>query len=312
MNSALFGVTDQAASRPDPYALPGPAVFPEGITEGPDGTYFVGSTTDGTVFRIQSGLPEAEVWLSPGGDGRTELLGLAMDSRQRLVACGGSTGDLFVYDAATAALVARRNVPVERTLLNDVTTDQSAAYVTDSARPVIWRLPLDVDGQGGVGEPEVLVDLAGLGADEHSFLNGIVGDSERGMLLVAAQAQGELWRVETASGVASRVDLNGHVFAADGLLLRSGPDGSLFLLGAVNEGETRETVTFGLDVMRLARDWASAELVAQIPLPVSKGFDVPTTIAWQQDRVLVVCGQVMHPDEPRPPFLVKAVEPPCL
>lgn len=286
----------------DRYVLPGDRVFPEGITEGRDGSFFVGSTADGALYRLHSDRPEAEVW-SPGGqDGRTELLGLHVDPRGRLVACGGSTGSLFVYDVATGALVARRSVPADRSLLNDVVTDARSAYVTDSARPVLWRLPLDTDGAGAVGEPELVADLADAGADEDSFLNGIVLD--RGALLVAAQGSGTLWRVDPGSGAARRVDLGGLEFGADGLLLREDQDGTL-LLGVTNRGETRESVTFALTVLRLAEDRRSADLVAELPLPAEE-YDVPTTLADDGERVLVVCGQVLHPDEPRPPFLVRA------
>jgi Cu-Zn family superoxide dismutase len=288
----------------DRYVLPGDRVFPEGITEGPDHTFFVGSTTDGTLFRIRPDRPEAEVW-SPGGrDGRTELLGLHVDPRGRLVACGGSTGSLFVYDAATGALVARRTVPADRALLNDVVTDAGSAYVTDSARPVLWRLPLDTDGAGAVGEPELLADLADAGADEDSFLNGIVLDD--GALLVAAQGGGVLWRVEPETGTATGVDLGGLELGADGLLLRAVPEGTL-LLGVTNRGESRESLTFAVTVLRLAEDRRSAELVAELPLPAEE-YDVPTTIADDGDRLLVVCGQVLHPEQPRPPFLVRGLD----
>jgi hypothetical protein len=62
-------------------------------------------------------------------------------------------------------------------------------------------------------------------------------------------------------------------------------------------------------VLRLAADRRSARLVAEVPLPAEE-YDVPTTLAGDGDRVLVVCGQVLHPDDPRPPFLVRAAAPP--
>ncbi len=109
---ALAAVSNQ--TKPDAsldcYVLPGERVFPEGITEGPDGDFFVGSTTDGTLFRIVTNREQAEVWSPGGADSRTELLGLHVDSRRRLVACGGSTGRLFVIDVDTRALVASPSV----------------------------------------------------------------------------------------------------------------------------------------------------------------------------------------------------------
>jgi Cu-Zn family superoxide dismutase len=195
-------------------------------------------------------------------------------------------------------------VPADRALLNDVVTDAGSAYVTDSARPVLWRLPLDTDGAGAVGEPELLADLADAGADEDSFLNGIVLDD--GALLVAAQGGGVLWRVEPETGTATGVDLGGLELGADGLLLRAVPEGTL-LLGVTNRGESRESLTFAVTVLRLAEDRRSAELVAELPLPAEE-YDVPTTIADDGDRLLVVCGQVLHPEQPRPPFLVRGLD----
>lgn len=285
-------------------------MFPEGITEGPDGTFFVGSSNDGTLFRIHRDRREAEVWSEAGRDGRTELLGLHVDPRGRLVCCGASTGLVFVYDVASGALVARRRVPSETALLNDVVTDHAFAYVTDSARPVLWRVPLDVDGAGGVGEPELWVDLGQAGAPDDSFLNGIVVDRDRGVLLVVAQVYGALWRVDLATGEPVPVDCAGLELGADGMLLRDAA-GQTRLLGLTNRGETRETVTFALTVLRLDEDRRCAELVTEVPLPVEE-YDVPTTLAEDGDRVLVVCGQVMHPDDPRPPFVVRALPLPAL
>jgi sugar lactone lactonase YvrE len=282
-------------------------VFPEGITEGPDGDFFVGSTADGTLFRIVADRQEAEVWSAGGADSRTELLGLHLDSRRRLVACGGSTGRLFVIDVDTRALVASRSVPAATALLNDVVTDPQAAYITDSARPVVWRLPLDEDGRGAVGQPEVLVDLQAVGAGPDSFLNGIVIDRDLGVLLVVAQGSGVLWRVDLDSRAASRVDLGGASFGADGMLLRRAADGARVLAGVTNAGETRETLTFSVDLVQLHDGLRRGELVAQVPLPAER-YDVPTTIAAAGDRLLVVCGQVLHPENPRPPFVVRAVD----
>jgi sugar lactone lactonase YvrE len=304
---AFAAVTADPTTTPallQEFVLPGDRVLPEGITEGPDGTFFVGSAANGTLYRIRPDRAEAEVWSPGGGDGRTELLGLHVDPRGRLVACGGATGDLFVYDVASAALVARRRVPADEALLNDVVTDETAAYVTDSARPVLWRLPLAVDGT--VGEPELLADLSSAGAAEDSFLNGIVADGDRRVLLVAAQGTGLLWRVDLETGSAELVDCGGIEFGADGLLLRGTGDGAQ-LIGVTNQGESLETITFALTMLRIDEDRRRAELIAEIPLPTQE-YDAPTTLAADDDRVLVVCSQIIHPEDPRPPFTVRTVE----
>jgi sugar lactone lactonase YvrE len=51
----------------DTYLLPGDGIFPEGITEDPDGrTFYVGSSGDGTIFRGRLDDPRTEV-LQEGG-----------------------------------------------------------------------------------------------------------------------------------------------------------------------------------------------------------------------------------------------------
>ena len=62
----------QAASEAGRYVLPENEVYPEGAAYRPEtGEFFVGSTTDSTVFRGNVGEPgaEAEIFLEPGEDG---------------------------------------------------------------------------------------------------------------------------------------------------------------------------------------------------------------------------------------------------
>ena len=73
-----------AAPRPTTYVLPGDAVFPEGVTAR-GRTFYVTSTTDGTVFRGDVKSEDVEVFLPGGRDGRTTAIGLEI-SRQ------GATG----------------------------------------------------------------------------------------------------------------------------------------------------------------------------------------------------------------------------
>jgi hypothetical protein len=89
------GETTETAASVGRYVLPGEAVYPEGIAYDPKtGDFYVGSTTDGTIFKQNAGLDEgeAEVLLEPGGDGRDTAVGTKVDDRQRLFIAGGDTG----------------------------------------------------------------------------------------------------------------------------------------------------------------------------------------------------------------------------
>jgi hypothetical protein len=69
------------------YLLPGERVFPEGVALNEAiGDFFVGSTTDGTIFRGNLAEPgeEAEVFLEPGGDERSTAIGMKVDLGGRL------------------------------------------------------------------------------------------------------------------------------------------------------------------------------------------------------------------------------------
>jgi Cu-Zn family superoxide dismutase len=104
--AALVASGAGATPRPAGYVLPGDAVFPEGIAFEPDtGNFYVGSTTDGTVFRGHVSQPSASPFLAPGADGRTTAIGMKVDDRGRLYVAGGGTGLAFVYDAATGVLI---------------------------------------------------------------------------------------------------------------------------------------------------------------------------------------------------------------
>jgi len=68
-------------------------VYPEGVAYRPEtGEFFVGSTTDGTVFRGNVSEPgaEAEVFLEPGKDGRTAATGTKVDPEGQLFAAGAT------------------------------------------------------------------------------------------------------------------------------------------------------------------------------------------------------------------------------
>jgi sugar lactone lactonase YvrE len=274
------------------YPLPGDNVFPEGITEGPGTTFFVGSLGDGTIYRGDVMTGRIEAFVPPDGDGRIAITGLAVDGYGRLVACDYDGAQLFVYDLATRALVARRALP-DQSWPNDVVVVEDSGYVTDTKHPLVWRLPL---GREGVGEAELAIDLARFGPAEPAYLNGIAAHPAGNVLLVASQGEGgTLWRVDLAGRAAAPVDLGGYEFNADGMLI----DGDV-LYGVTNRGETIEDVRFMISAARLAPGWRSGTIVGEL---ADQGWDCPTTIAKVGGKLLVVCSQVDVMNTKTPPHL---------
>ncbi|MFD1734414.1 hypothetical protein ACFSC4_28840 [Deinococcus malanensis] len=115
MRLALLSLTATAlfacAGSPPPagpitsYTLPGQTVYPEGITYNDAiKSFFVSSTSDGTIFRGNLDNPTAEVFLPPNPTERPTAIGLNTDNTGKLFIAGGRTGRMFVYDLNTKAL----------------------------------------------------------------------------------------------------------------------------------------------------------------------------------------------------------------
>src|SRR5215217_3672220 len=178
--------TMQEASGAERYVLPGEQVFPEGVAYRSDtGDFYVGSTTDGTVFRgnVEGGSKEAEVFLEPESDGRTTAIGMEVDEEGRLYIAGGDTGRIFVYDTESADQIRRLDTPdAEATFLNDVAvTPDGDAYFTDSMRPVLFRVTSTGDG---VGDAEPWLNFEGTPAEyEEGFNFNGIDATEDGLLL---------------------------------------------------------------------------------------------------------------------------------
>ncbi len=297
---ALTFVASAAQPEPDSYVLPGDAVFPEGVTfnESTD-TFYVGSTTDGTIF--EGDLETGEVSVFAEGAQPTAI-GMAVNAG-RLVVAGGNSGNVYVYDLENGELLTTLTTPeVDSTFLNDVAfTPAGDAYITDSMRPVLFRVPAET-GTGGAGESmgelEAWLELSGTPIEyEEGFnLNGIASSPDGAYLIVVQSNTGELFRIDTETKEVTQIDLGGGTLpAGDGILLDGG---TLFV--ARNSAELIVPVT-------LSEDYSSGT--------VGEGFSdpsllYPTTIAKAGDTLLVVNSQFNNRGEgvsPELPFTVSRI-----
>jgi sugar lactone lactonase YvrE len=293
--------TTQEVSNAERYVLPGEQVFPEGVAYQSDtGDLYVGSTTDGTVFRgsVEGGPKEAEVFLEPESDGRTTAIGMEVDKAGRLFIAGGDTGRIFVYDTESADLVRRLDTPdAESTFLNDVAViPDGDAYLTDSMRPVLFRVTSTADG---VGEAEPWLNFEGTPAEyEEGFNFNGIDATDDGRYLVAVQSNtGELFRIDTESKEVVEINLGGETLTnGDGLLL----DGRTAYV-VRNEQELIVPV-------ELSGEYISGEVGEPFTNP---SFAFPTTLAKTDGRLLVVNSQFDKQEgEPELPFTVSSVEVP--
>jgi DNA-binding beta-propeller fold protein YncE len=296
--AALIVSGAAATPRPTSYTLPGNAVFPEGVAfQQETGNFFVGSTTDGTVFRGHVSQPSAGAFLAPGADGRTSVTGIKVDDQGRLYVAGAGTGLVFVYDSATGALIRRFTTGFSGAqFLNDIAIAANGdAFVTDSLRPVLYRVPAaDVVSGAGTGNLDVWLDFTGTPIVYAAGfnLNGIVATPDGAYLVVVQSNTGQLFRISLATKQVVQIDLGDESVAGDGLAL---------------QGRTLYAVARpDIAKIRLAEDLASGEVLSRTFDP-SLAF--PTTIAIARGRLLVVNSQFdKRGGTPVLPFTVSSIE----
>lgn len=267
--AAVAGTSPAAADRrPDVIELPD-GFRPEGIAASGSRLY-VGSIPTGDIWRADRRTGRGELFVD-APDGRAAI-GLEVDRRRGLLwAAGGPTGMVAVYDLRSGDEVANLAMPVPAgaagTFVNDVQVLGRAAYATDSANAVLYRIP--IDRRGHPGTPEA-VPLGGEWQQVPGFnANGIESAPGHRQLLVINSTTGILYRVDPGSGEANAVTIEGL------------PDGSSTLPagdGIFRHGRTLWVVQNRLNrvvELDLDRRGTTARFEAFL---VDPDFDVPTTI----------------------------------
>jgi sugar lactone lactonase YvrE len=249
-------------AKPFPQVIQLPIGFrPEGIEVGRGTTFYVGSVANGAIYRGDLRTGNGAI-LVAGAAGKAAT-GIELDSRNRLFVAGAGTGNGYVYDADTAALLRTYTFATAPTFINDVVVTHNAAYFTDSMKAVLYKVPIGPGGELGDAQTITLggdyVHVAGFN------LNGIDA-TPNGKRLVAVQtAGGKLYRIDAATGVAKLIAL------AAG---ESVPNGDGILL----TGKTLYVVQNQLNqvaVIALKPGFASGRVVTRLSDP---DFKVPTTI----------------------------------
>lgn len=268
----------QVKSFPDVIQLP-PGFQPEGI-EIKNTTFYVGSRVTGAIYRGNLRTGTGGI-LVPGGSGRLAT-GIELDNRGRLWVAGAGTGDAYVYDARTGALIRTYDFASGATFINDAVVTRNAAYFTDSQKSVLFVVPI---GPGGALGTHRSLQLTGDFALQSGFnLNGIDATAN-GKTLVAVQSNtGKLFRIDAATGVTKEIQLGGEsVPNGDGILLKGR---SLYVVQNTNNR---------VAVISLAVGLGSGRLVTRLS---DSDFSVPTTIDDHGKRLYVVNARfgVSSPD----------------
>jgi hypothetical protein len=145
------------------YVVPGDRLPPTAVATDPrNGDVYVGAI-GGLIYRSRAGRGPLELFAQ--SDGRQFVNGMKVTDGRRLVVADGQTGQVFVYDTRRGVLTGRFAAPTgSPTAVNDVAIAPSGdAYVTDSFRPVVYRIPAAaLAGQSAAPRPlEVWLEAPG-------------------------------------------------------------------------------------------------------------------------------------------------------
>ncbi|MFX0577184.1 SMP-30/gluconolactonase/LRE family protein [Nocardia nepalensis] len=294
--AALVPADRAASHRPVfPTAIDLPAGFqPEGIAIGSLPVAYLGSRTDGSIYRANL-LTGRGALLSHGAG--TPSLGLQADHRARLFVAGGTGGDARVVDTRTGALLAsyRLATPPE-TFVNDVVLTPTGAWFTDSRTPVLYHLPVGSDG--ALPPPEAVQrrpltgDIVYVPAAINA--NGIVRTPDGTGLIIVQSVTGRLFRVDPATGATRQVDLGTEAVPnGDGLLLHGS---TLFVV---------QNRLNAIAVITLDRTGTKGTVERRVTDP---RFDIPTTVVGFGGRLYLPNARFTTPPEPTTPYNAVAVD----
>lgn len=270
----LAGLSIPAAAAGTSDVIPLPDGFqPEGIAVADDGTFWVGSLHDGSIYRGDVTTGDGEIVFTP--EEPQVAVGLWYDEPTGwLFAGGGPLGTAYVFDGATGDQLAEYDLG--GTFINDVVVTRDAAYLTDSAAPVVHVIPFGPGRSLPTADAVTSVPLGG----DFEFVagafnsNGIEASRDGSQLIVASSATATLYLVDPETGVASAIDLgDASLRSVDGILLRGR---TLFAVqNSLNQ----------ISAIRLSSDLSSGWVGSIITSP---DFRVPTTVGTYDRQLFAV------------------------
>lgn len=273
-----------AGPRPDTLSL-SPVTAPEGISEGPGTTFFVGDREGGDVY-VGDARGGGLRTLVEGRDDAVAV-GLLYDpATKRIWVAGGPTGVITAYDARTGEQLF--TAQTEGGFLNDVAITRDAVYVTDSTTGQLFVVPLGKGARLPADDTFEVLPVTGDYRQPADFgLNGIRVLPGGDLVAVSGAVDDEpdgipdgpaLYVIDPETGVADAVEVQGEqLTGGDGLVLRGS---TLYVV----RGFSRQSVV----QLRLQPQRGTATVVGEL---VDDDFDIPTTAALVAGDLYVVNGQ---------------------
>ncbi|MGO8919898.1 MAG: hypothetical protein ACLQJR_28700 [Stellaceae bacterium] len=280
---ASFAASALALAAPAEIRIPGDHVFPESLTSTADGTVYIGSFTDGMVFRVRPGAATAETWIKPGTNGLLSVLGVLADEKSKtLWVCSSDLSALGIdvpgekqtalkaFDLKTGTPKGSVALPGTGSLCNDIAVGRDgSAFVTDSLHPRILRL------KPGAGQFDVWVENEIFGTKGPN-LDGIAFGGD-GQLYVNTYEGGKLFRVAVAkdgsAGAVTEIKTSTPLDHPDGMR-RLGKNGFLMIEGAGR-----------LDRVTIRGDQAEIEVL-------KSGLNVPVSVTKIGSTAWALEGQL--------------------
>lgn len=246
------------------YPLPGPQDFPEGVAyDAGRGLLFTGSAASGDIYAINAQTSETSLFSKGGAVGRSSALGLKVDAQGRLWVAGGATGAVSILSPDGAPVATLMTPPSPDAYLNDlIPTADGSVYVTDSTRPMLWRVKVMADPSKMTVEPWLDLGTTPIKYAAGINLNGIVATPDGRYLLTIQLNTGDLWRIDTRNKSVTKV--MGGLKHGDGLLL----DGRTLYV-ARNADQVISKVV-------LSADYGSGQLMMEEP---AQGLRFPSTLS---------------------------------
>lgn len=233
-------------SWPEAIAIP-TGFEAEGIELGRDHDFFVGANSFSSLFgEAFFGVPHEQSALAGAiykGNLRTgegaflapptgkPVSGLSYDPRTNYLYAATGFADLVtgsftgqgvaVYDASSGDLITEITFG-DGIVINDCLVTRTGVYCTDSINPDLYKVVLENDGRLSSTPVVEVIPMPGFGMVAGFNANGLAGNFDGSQLVIVNATTGVLYLVDTASGEASPLQIEGaeQLFAnGDGLYL---------------------------------------------------------------------------------------------
>ena len=253
----------------------------EGIELGKGHEFFVGANSFSSLFgpypvswlagaiykgNLRTGV--GDFLVSPTGKSAS---GLSYDPRTNYLYAATGFGDftdqgVTVYDASSGDVITEITFG-DGIVINDCLVTRRAVYCTDSINPDLYKLVLGKGGRLPSNPVVEVIPMPDFGMVPGFNANGLVGDFDGKQLVIVNITSGVLYLVDTASGDASPLEIEGaeQLFPdGDGLYL----DGrTLYIL---------QNFSNKIAVVQLWEDLSGGEFIKNIP---GEGEPNPLNIA---------------------------------